>query len=196
MKWEFFSMSTWGAGKETYPRKNQVHTALLQLTIAAPAPRPSPHPTPPPTHLQPPRLPHGLSPGPLTLTCLGLGSPICSQASLTGTTPRDAYSPGCSDRLRESQSDPLTLLPARVREKHVLFSTDSASGVNSARWKLPLLCPAEPNILRLPPCKKSWKTWNTWTSDSSVPPIPAVLGPSSALRCFRSALGCFRSESQ
>ena len=44
-----------------------------------------------PLHPPPaPKPPRGLSPGPLTLTCLGLGSPTSSQSSLTGTTPRDA----------------------------------------------------------------------------------------------------------
>lgn len=110
-----------------------------------------------PLHPPPaPKPPRGLSPGPLTLTCLGLGVshlfPVLSN--------RDC-SPGCSDRLRESQSDPLTLSQAWVRGKHVLFSTHAASGVNSARWKLPSLCRAEPNILRSPRCKKSWETLKT-----------------------------------
>ena len=49
MKLEFFSLRTSGAGEETYPRKNQVHTALLQLEIAAPGPPPPlPAPTPAP----------------------------------------------------------------------------------------------------------------------------------------------------
>lgn len=96
-----------------------------------------------PLHPPPaPKPPRGLSPGPLTLTCLGLGVshlfPVLSN--------RD-YSPGCSDRLRESQSDPLTLSQARVRGKHVLFSTHAASGVNSARWSCPRSAERSPTSL-------------------------------------------------